>query len=73
MYVTVLYFSLFSSSYNLDSIQFFSGDLVALFEDDDIDELKQERNEVVRGVIFFPTFTFTSLSQKMFITLAWKV
>ena len=71
MYVTVLYRSLFSSSYNLDGVQFFSGDLVALFEDDDIDELKQERNEVVRGVIFFPTFT--SLSQKMFITLAWKV
>ena len=27
-------------------ICFFTGDLVALFDDDDIDELKQERNEV---------------------------
>lgn len=25
---------------------FFPGDLVALFDDDDIDEVKQERNEV---------------------------
>ena len=27
-------------------ICFFTGDLVALFDDDDVDEVKQERNEV---------------------------
>ena len=35
-----------TDSYYCLIICFFTGDLVALFDDDDIDELKQERNEV---------------------------
>jgi len=52
-------------------ICFFTGDLVALFDDDDIDELKQERNEVEyrksKSCILAHTFQSHSLKGALFL------